>query len=359
MAAPLPVAPAARPLWGRVLVGCALVGGLLILAGIGSCIFGMYWLTTPGRQVATGAVASDESQGVIRVGDLAADPGARALMTAWFQRMQEAGSAHQPVQLPAWIRNLQAQQARQGISQWLPREATISLEPDAERVTRVALAVNLRGFVQPIRLAFTQASKGDPKTRVRSHGDHEIVGLAGGGAICFLGGTLVVAHHPDAMPAILDRLQAAGPPKHPAAESSLPGIWDVNGRLEGDTAAGLLALLLQPSDEDDESSEAEALPIDGLRDLRFGIDIESADDARISMELAFASAEAAAAAQPRLAEGVARLRSRADAKGLTAAVTDSLDGDRMRYQIAVGGLAAAFGRFAEAHEPGRRQRTDP
>lgn len=358
MAGAPPVAPASRPIWARVLVGCALVGGLFILAGIGSCIFGMYWLTSAGRQVATGAVAGPKSQGVIRVGDLAADPGARALLSAFFLRMQQAGASHQPIQLPAWIRNMQAQQARQSVSQWLPREATVSLEPDHLGGTHVVVAANLRGFVRPIRLAVTQSMKGDPKARITRHGDHEILNLGGGGAICFMGGTLVVGNQAAALPAVLDRLSTSGAPPRRSGERALPGDWDVNGWLEGDPAAKLLTYLLEPPDDASWDGEI-APPVEGVRDVRFGIDLESADAARLTVEIAFASADAAAAAEPRLAEGMARLRTKTESSGLTATVTASLEGERLRYQLALTGIDTAFDQMVEAYERGQRQRADP
>jgi hypothetical protein len=353
---PLPAARPPRPIWGRVLVGCAIVGGLGILAGAAVVVFGMYWLTTPGRHYATTAVASPQSQGVIRVGDLAADPGARALLTTFFKRMQEAQQREGQPQLPAWMRNLQAQQARQGISQWLPREATVTMEPDAEAVPRIVLAANMRGFVQPIRLAITQAMKGDRKSSITRHGKHEVLNFGSDTSLCFMDGTLVVSYHPSVMTPALDRLAEAGSSPRPPDERGLPGPWDATGWLDEATGTGVLVGLLSQSDDPFSGAGA---PLSALRDIRFGIDVESADGALVTTQIAFTDAEGAAAAQPWLAEGVARLRQRLESSGLGSTVTDSMEGDRVRYEVRLTGLEAAFVRMIERHERTRRERTDP
>jgi hypothetical protein len=354
MATP-PPARAPRPFWGRLLIGCAIVGGLLIMAGVAAFVFGMYWLTSPGRQYPTAAVASPESQGVVRVGDLAGDPGARALMTALFRRMQEASQAEGP-QLPSWLRNLQAQQARQGISQWLPREATASLEPDAEGTPRLILAANMRGFVRPIRLALEQAAKNDRKASVTHHGDHEILNTGTETAMCFMDGTLVVSYHPDSMGAALDRLGSATTTATAPSDRVVPGKWDLHGWLSGSPAAGLLASALAL--EEDETASGEAA-LEAMREVRFGIDLESEHAARITTDVVFASGEAAAAAQPWLAEALARRRQRLESAGLQSTVTDSLAGDRVRYEISLNGIDAAIGRAIEEQGRKRRERTIP
>lgn len=354
---PLPAAPP-RPAWGRVLVGCAIVGGLFILAGAAAFIYGMYWLTSAGRHYPTAAVAGPQTQGVVRVGDLAADPGARSLLAAVFKRVQDVGQRDGQPQLPAWIRNLQAQQARQGLSQWLPREATMSLEPDDEGVSRIVLAANMRGFVQPIRLAVTQAMKGDKKASVSHHGGREILNVSRDVAICFMDGTLVVSYHPSAMTPALDRLAAASAAPRRADERALPGKWDVNGWLQGEAGAALLGYLLEPDHEDAPEELDVNSFLETFRDIRFGIDVESEDDARVLAEIAFVDADAATGTQPWLASGVARLRERMESSGLSSTATDSLDGDRVRYELKLHGLEAAFGRMIERQERTRRRRPD-
>ncbi len=349
---PLPPAPApARPLWGRLLIGCAVVGGLAILGGIAAFLFGLYWLTSAGRHYPTAAVASPQSQGVVRVGDLAGDAGTRALLARLFARVQEAGEREGQPRMPEWFRNLQAYQARQGISQWLPREATMSMEPDAEGAPRIVLAANMRGFVRPIRMAITQAMKGDKKSTVTPHGGHEVLNFGSETSLCFMDGTLVVSYHPAVMTPALDRLAVASP--SPAADArALPGRWDVSGWLDGETGAGVLIGLLASSEHGFSSEDP---PLTGLRDVRFGIDIKSEDDAHVTTEVAFDDAASASHAQPWLARGVADLRERMRPSGLSATSTDTVDGDRVRVELELSGLETAFVQLLKAQERGRER----
>lgn len=351
---PLPPAPPPRRSpWGKVLIGCAIVGGLAILVGLAVGAFGLYWLTSAGRHYPTAAVASERSQGIVRVGDLAGDAGARALLTRLFTRIQEAGDGPQ---LPQWMRNMQAYQARQGISQWLPREATLSMEPDPEGVPRIVLAANMKGFVKPMRLAVTQAVKGDRKASITHHGGHEVLNFGAETSLCFMEGTLVVSYHPSQMDPALDRLAAASPaPTSPASPDAraFPGRWDLSGWLGQETGTGVLVGLLASPDNTFSSA---APPLQGLRDVRFGIDIESEDDARVAAEVAFDDADSAAGAQPWLDRGLADLRTRMEPSGLSATTTDTVDGDRVRFELKVHGLQAAFDRLIRAQEENRRQR---
>jgi hypothetical protein len=349
---PLPAAPPRRSPWGKVLIGCAIVGGLVILAGIAVFVFGMYWLVGSGKHHPTAAVASPRAQGVVRVGDLGQDPGARDLLVSLYKRVQAAGERAGGPQMPAWLRNMQAMQARQGITQWLPREATISLEPDAEDVPRIVLAANLRGFVRPMRLAITQAAKGDRKSTITHHGEQEIVHFDSNTSLCFMDGTLVVSYHPSAMTPALDRLAAAGASPPAGDDRGLPGSWDLNGWLDEHTGTGLLVGLLAT----DNPPEGE--PLRGLRAVRFGIDIENESDARVLTEVAFADAAGAAGGRPWLTEGIGHLRQRLESSGLSSTATDSVEGDRVRLELRLSGVEAAIGRLMEAKENAPRRRSD-
>lgn len=350
---PLPAAPPRRAVWGGVLIGCAIVGGLAILAGIAAVAFGVYWLTSAGRHYPTAAVASPQSKGTVRVGDLAGDAGARALLTRLFTRMQEVGQGDGP-KLPEWMRNLQAYQARQGISQWLPREATLSMEPDTEGVPRIVLAANMKGFVRPIRMAVTQAMKGDRKSSITRHGGHEVLNFGTDTSLCFMDGTLVVSYHPSTMVPALDRLAAASASPSPSDARALPGRWDLSGWLDEETGTGVLLGLLASPENTFSSADP---PLRGLRDVRFGIDIESENDAKVTAEVAFDDAASAAGAQPWLAQGLADLGTRMEPSGLSATATDAVDGDRVRFELKVSGLQNAFEQLLRAQEQPRRRPT--
>ena len=167
-------------------------------------------------------------------------------------------------------------------------------------------------------------------------------------------GTLVVSYHPAVMTPALDRLADAKPSPRPVDERVMPGTWDVSGWLGGDAGVVLLAYLLEPDDE----VPAASLPVETFRDVRFGIDVESADDARVLAEIAFADADSAAVAQSWLADGVEHLRERMESSGLSSTATDALDGERVRYELKLSGLESAFGRLIEARERGRQGHGD-
>jgi hypothetical protein len=345
-------------MWGRLLIGCAIAGGLLIVAGLAAFLFGMYWLTSAGRQYPTAAVASPETQGVVRVGDLASDAGARSLVTAFFRRVQEASQSEKP-QLPAWIRNLQAQQAREGVGQWLPREATVSMEPGADGWVRIVMAANMRGFVQPIRLGVTQALKKDKETRITHHGGHEVLSFGGHSSVTFMDGTLVFAYHAGAMTQAIDRLSASAAAT-PAPDRGLAGTWDVSGWLRQEPTMITLNWLAQVEEEDG-PPERSPLPTPpaGLTALRFGLDVQSAEQAQLSAELEFESAEAAVAARQWVADLIAFRIGRLRSWGLTVSSTESAEGARIRYDLALAGLETTFGRMVAEEGRARRERRNP
>jgi hypothetical protein len=348
------VTPAAPPAWGRFFVGCAIAGGLLIVAGLAAFALAMYWLLGSGKQAPTAAIVGPGSIGVVRVADLASDPGARALMGEFMARAQSAPGAGP--QLPQWMRNLQASQAQQGVSQWLPREATLSVEPQANDDVGFTAAFNPRGYVRPIRLALMHGFSSDPKNVVSRHGRYEIIGLQKSGALSFMDGTIVLAPDVPRMRATLDRLEAAakaGPTPAPDPSRTLAGAWDVSGWLDRGLAANVLAAgvakrgnaLAVALDLEKEGAE----PPTGLRDLRFGIDVRSKSDADVALDLAFDDAERAAAAEP---FWTAALRRRVEQEpGLAATVTPTVDNAHLRYQLALHDLDEMIGRRMDA---GRR-----
>lgn len=351
-----PAAPTpAPPRWGRVFVGCAVVGGLGVLAVLVAFTAGIYWLLGSGRQARTAAVVSPHSQGVVYVSDLASDPGARALLGEFMARAQNAPPGGP--RLPQWMREMQAAQARQGISQWLPREATISLEPRGDEALGVAVAVNLRGMVQVVRLTMGRAlARGGGRT-VTKHGRYELISFEKGStALCFMDGTIVLAPDLERLRAAVDRLEPAlrtGPPPEEPART-LPGRWDVHGWLDGPHAASALAALTAERGEAIAAAlalEDVPAPPPGLQGLRFGLDLKSNSDADLALDLRFSSAGEAAAAEGPV---VAGLRSRlAQEPGLTAALTPRVDGGHLRLDVALHDLDDVIGRHLSERTPRR------
>src|SRR5688572_24069251 len=139
---------AGTPLWLKVAIGCgaiAALGAVILFVAFGA---GMYWLISPGAQVPTAVVIGPESTGVMRCDDLAADPGARALVVNLFESLQKAGDRQ--AEMPAFLRSMQewnrAQTGHQ-LMQYMPSEVTMSLEPDLEAGYQAVTAVNFRAYV--------------------------------------------------------------------------------------------------------------------------------------------------------------------------------------------------------------------
>jgi hypothetical protein len=334
---PAAPAPAAPPVWGRLFVGCAVVGGLLVLGGMAAFAYAIYWLTSAGRQAPTLAVVGPQSAGTVRFSDLAADPGTRALIGEFMARAQSASSSGGP-QLPKWMRDMQAAQARQGITQWLPRETTLSFEPREDGTFGMSAAVNPRGMVQPFRLALMPALSRENDATVSRHGRHQVVAFRKNGALCFMDGTIVWAPDTTRLRSALDRLEPAIKNGAPAPDPArtLPGQWDVSGWLDRPLAVTALAAAV--ADRGQAIATALELadaaePPAGLRDLRFGLDLRSNSDTDLALDVAFASAEEAAAAEPAL---TAAFRRRIEQEpGLTATVAPTIEAEHVRYAIAL------------------------
>lgn len=353
-----PAAPAAAapPAWGRLFVGCAIAGGLLVIAGLAAFLYATYWLVSAGRQAPTAAVVGPRSAGVVRVSDLAADPGTRALVGEFMARAESASAGGGP-QLPKWMRDMQAAQARQGITQWLPREATLTFEPGADGDFGMSAAVNPRGMVLPFRLALMPALSREKDATVSRHGRHQLIAFRKSGALCFMDGTIVWAADAERLRAALDRLERAiskGAPS-PDPARALAGVWDVSGWFDRPLAATARAVALAERGEAVGTAIGlgdEREPPAGLRGLRFGIDLRSRSDAEAALDVAFASVEDAAAAEPRL---TAALRRRVEQEpGLTARLTPTVEGDHLRYALALHDLDRMIARMAE--RPGFERR---
>jgi hypothetical protein len=302
---------AAPPRWGRLFVGCAIVGGLLVLAGLVAFAFGMYWLLGSGRQAPTAAVVGPRSLGVIQVADLAADPGARALLGEVMARAQNPPPG--APQLPKWLRDMQAAQARQGVSQWLPREATVSFEPREDEAFGFSAAVNMRGMVQPLRFGMMHAlSRGGGNT-VSRHGRHELIAFEKSGALCFMDGTVVMAADVERLRAALDRLEPAIEKGAPAPDPAraLSGQWDVSAgstsRSPTRCCAPCWPSRARRSGPSSASRTNRRPCPPAVRGLRFGIDLRSNSDAEATLDLVLASPADATAVEPGL---TAALRSR-------------------------------------------------
>jgi hypothetical protein len=213
------------------------------------------------------------------------------------------------------MRRWQLAQSGSNLGMWIPREATLSIEEGpGQDQGRVAAAVNLRGLVRPMGLMIERMMKGDSKTRVVVHGDHEVVVSPGGSALSFAEGTVLFGSSAQEVTTVLDRWArgSAAAPRLPASIEDLSGRFDVYGSLHrAEEARSFLALVVVATGQEKLDDSA----ISRLASARFGIDARTADEAEVLVELAYETPEAAQDAERTLAGLFSGMQARARAKG--------------------------------------------
>jgi hypothetical protein len=194
------------------------------------------------------------------------------------------------------------------------------------------------------------------------HAGRTIIGFPNGGAVCFLDGTVLFAGRAEALPAVIDRATRLGKeqPPLPASMTSLPGTWDVRTTLDGAARAQSFAgivLALAAAGVEDAQVIAETSTV---KAARWGLDAESADRARVLVELTYADAERTAAARPVWEEALQSMRAKTGGWGLGIEGSPQAAAERVVIDVRVSGLAAAIGRYTEwAQQEAERRRTAP
>ena len=277
---PPPASPRGRfPTWLKVLLGCGVGCGGLLLAGFLAAGYGMWWITSSGKQIATSDIVRTDAANVLRI-DAAETDGdlAQAVVTLFmdFQSVQQEVARESTPDSMAWIDSLQQMQnagGASGLTTYVPREVTVVLEPGLDGVPQAVVAVNLRAFPRLIKWVVSMASSQQGGAiREAEHAGvsyrvfDETAGLA------FLGGTMIWAQSESALIPVLERLEAAEPAAGENEGMPLlvtePGAWEIQGRLD---AAGLRYFL----QDDEQGPEPEQLS--HLSGVEFGVDVLSAD----------------------------------------------------------------------------------
>ncbi len=322
----------------KTAIGCAIgCGGLIVLAVVAGGI-GSWWMMRPGEQRTTAAVVSPEATGTFTVVDLGADPGVTALLDRVLlesQRQQQRGA-------PDWVRQMQ-QLSRGGGSQstglrmFLPRQATISLEPSTEgRDSAVVAAVNPRGLTNLLHFVL---ARGD--TLVGKHRGHDLLRMGDRAWGSLLGGTLLVSNEEAALKRGIDRvLDGGGSAPPPPADLGPPARnWDVTGTVDGNDRE------LSTTLWGDEPAPA------GVKRALLGVDVATSDvtNGRVVVDCdSPESAQAAALALDRRA--VERAEKLAE-KGLALRATSRVEGSRAVLDWDVRGVDAAITTWlASSHE---------
>jgi len=249
-------------------IGCG--GLLLVVLVVAAAVVWHFW--SPGQQVATRRIVTDQTAGFLHVGDLAADPGTMAFLAELTQRFQRFQDARRAEQLPPPMRWLQSFR-RQGdpgpiFHLLLPREATVALNATPGSEPAWVGAVNPRGFTQLIA-RMLRGSSIDPPDDYQGAQLFYLRGATAG----LYDGTLVVSNSVDVTRASLDRLRGAGDAAPAAADVGAEG-WDAILQLQGPFAAMVLGSIgFDP--------QQAAL----VRRVEAGLDVVSADELRLRAAL--------------------------------------------------------------------------
>ena len=280
----------------KVLIGCGIGCAAVILLAAMAATFATLWVFTPGEQVATDAIADEASLGVIRLHELADDPGTQELITRVLERIEAAGRQQRREQLPEslrWISDLQGQQVNPaGLNMLFPKEMTIAYEEAADGATfHYVVAVNPRTMVRVFKTMFDLISRSDDSPNLRAdYQGHPAYQLEGDAHLAFVRSTVLFSDSRQALERAIDRL-AASPVRRAAgafdfARSIPQGDWDVEGTIDNETglvSGGLEAFVKAGGDQEQTGDVAGSLPGprlppgDDLR-LGFGIDVVSADE---------------------------------------------------------------------------------
>ncbi len=348
-----------------VLIGCGIGCAALILLAVLGVAFGSMWFFTPGEQVATDVIADDASLGVVRLHELAEDPGTQQLLTRVLERINEAGREQQREQLPPslrWISDLQTQQSDPAaVNMLIPKEMTIAYElaEDGSSVDYV-VAANPRTMVRMFKTMFNLISRGDDGGNVRAgrrrradYRGHAAYTLEDKAHLSFVHSTVLFANSRRALERAIDRVagdRVAGHSGGFDASTWIPrGEWDVEGAVgnEAGLVDGLLADLAQPEDfatdggapvddevlddgpsEDGPDGENGLIAGEDLH-LGFGFDVVSAHEVTGEMILECDDRQAAERWLLILERRYQTLRAEARKRGLELELTARTEGDRV------------------------------
>lgn len=372
----------------KLLIGCGLGCGVLVLTfGVLAVVLGM-WATRPGTQHETTAVVSPDGLAVMKLRDIGEDPGTQEFLTNFLRTMNEASREAQRQDLPEnlrWLADMQgANDSPAGFNMFLPKDLTISLEPrdeaelaslrnpsEEDELAFVA-AVNFRSFVRPIRWFITWVIEQEATTEVRHHGDHDLLPMGPDGWATFVDGTFVFSNSNAALLASLDRLDRGNVAREWSGEVP-PGDWDFFGVVEtGADSMDVVFRKVRDKNErearkardrkrdeggDIEVDASEVPEISGAhmvqpppvepRQLAFGVDLKSADALDAQMVYAFDSDADAESYAAYLQEEMDQLRLRGEQEGLEVETAVVQNASSVSATLAVTGLEDKVAQMAD------------
>ncbi|MDA8020395.1 MAG: hypothetical protein MPN21_23400 [Thermoanaerobaculia bacterium] len=366
--------PGGRRGCDKLLIGCGLGCGLLVLTfGVLAVVLGM-WATRPGTQHETTAVVSPDGVAVMKLRDIGEDPGVQAFLTNFLHTMNEASREAQRQDLPEnlrWLVDMQgSNDSPAGLNMFFPRDVTLSIEPrdEAELAAlehptsddelAIVAAINFRSFVRPIRSFITWVIEQDARSEVRYHGDHKVLPMGADDWATFVDGTFFLSGSYSALVAALDRLDRGDVQRGWSGEVP-QGDWDFFGVVEmgtdamdvvfedvrernakhasemsGDGAAVALEVEEQPEVG---GTPVGTAPVEPLQ-FAFGVDLKSADAVDGEMLYSFDSEADARVYSLYLEEEMEQLRLRGENEGLAVETSVIQDVSRVNVTLAVSGL---------------------
>jgi hypothetical protein len=357
---PQPRAASGGRFWG-IVAGCAIVFGVFLLVGLACGLYGVYWFFSPGRQMPTSLAVGPASVGVVRLERGDTDAGIQALAEEAMDAVQRAQIASGEGTVPPFLQRIREWQLSQrggSLGMWVPREATLSLEPAAEGgEVRAVAAINFHGMVRPIGTFVQHLLKSEKTTRVVRHGDQEVLVASDQAALCLADGTLLFGSKPEALLAVLDRWRPAAPegPSLPLAVRDLAGRFDVYGSLQRPEEARAFLDFFSPARH--ASSDEDRPWIDALERARFGLDVRSADEVEAMAELVYESPAAAAKAREGLVALVSGFQQGAGSNGLTLkGGPGPAEGAQVKVELELSGLREGLRRWSAETFRSRRRR---
>jgi|GEM_PF-4552619 len=313
--------------WLKILIGCGGLALLVVLLGFAGCL----WLSKPGEQIETTTILDTASVGTVRVDDLLEDEGFSTLARAVLGAMD----AQNARMLPAWFPR--QHRSAQNLGMLIPTSVTVTFEGiDGAHHLPFVAAVNFRGWVRVLKMFLEGLDTGEQE--VQDYRRHRVLFVNGAFFIAFHRSTLLVSNHHDALVRVIDRLaDGTGSGLRPRLEKSLPeGSWDIKGVLQNDTGAldQLFAALLE---------EGPALAQLGPEtSLGFGLELETAERAKLRIDLTLADARQAQSVVEPLQTLAERLLEALRARGFEPSASVRPAGQQVIASVEILGLKDAL-----------------
>lgn len=338
----------------KVLIGCGVGCGVLILAAVIAGGFGAFWVLTPGEQIATERIVGGDSLGVVRMNELATDPGTQELLTRLGKAMTDFNRRQQEAVLPdemKWLSRFQRDASARDFNRFIPKEATLAFEPDGDGdgAPDLVFAANFRTMVRPIKAMISLMARGEGAegfhTEYRGY-DVYLFPIEHGETVpvTFVASTLIVASSRAGLEAAVDRVvDETGGDMERLIREVPGGDWDAVGMIPGveEGASDLIGDLAPEPEAEPPAREVSAL------DLGFGLDVVSADE--ISGEAVFdaGDAERARAWHEKLQRGFEGLEGRAAELGMSLDVRSEVQGGSVLAHLRLTGIEEAMEKLVQ------------